>query len=113
MMHRTAEIQMMLIQFHSSLTASFTPNKNIQSWTTQSVGREMGVLKWVVMGKAYSEIAAIHAISVRTVKFHMSNIVNKLQVCNAKQSGLQGGEPGNSLSLVMLTRADLPGRVGS
>ena len=48
--------------------------------------RELGVLKWVVMGKAYSEIATIHAISVRTVKFHMANIVDKLCVCNAKQA---------------------------
>ena len=77
----------MLIQFHSSLTASFTPNKLFPELDDASLSdREMGVLKWVVMGKAYSEIAAIHAISVRTVKFHMSNIVNKLQVCNAKQA---------------------------
>lgn len=87
MMRRAAEIQMMLIQFHNSLTASFAPNELFPELGDASLSdREMGVLKWVVMGKAYSEIAVIHAISIRTVKFHMSNIVNKLQVCNAKQA---------------------------
>jgi LuxR family quorum-sensing system transcriptional regulator ExpR len=86
-MRRTAEIQMMLIQFHNCLTASFAPNELFPELGDASLSdREMGVLKWVVMGKAYSEIAAIHAISIRTVKFHMSNVVNKLQVCNAKQA---------------------------
>lgn len=87
MMNRTAEIQMTLIRFHNNLTASFTPSELFpESGDTSLSDKEMGILKWVVMGKAYSEVAAIHAISVRTVKFHMSNVVNKLQVSNAKQA---------------------------
>lgn len=83
----TAVIQMALIQFHDNLTARFTPSDLFPELGDCSLSvREMGVLKWVVMGKAYSEIAQIHAISIRTVKFHMSNIFDKLQVCNAKQA---------------------------
>lgn len=87
MQQRAAEIQMTLIQFHNSLTATFAPNELFSASADTSLSdREMGVLKWVVMGKAYREIAAMHAISVRTVKFHMSNVVHKLQVRNAKQA---------------------------
>ncbi|MCF4997217.1 LuxR family transcriptional regulator [Pseudomonas syringae] len=84
---QTAAIQMALIQLHDDLTASVSPSDLFPELRdAQLSDREMGVLRWVIMGKAYSEIAAIHAISVRTVKFHMSNIVDKLQVCNAKQA---------------------------
>ncbi|MQA55201.1 helix-turn-helix transcriptional regulator [Pseudomonas piscis] len=87
MTRHTAEIQMALIQFHNSLMDRFTPNELFPEKDDASLSnREMGVLQWVVKGKTYGEIAAIHAISVRTVKFHMSNIVHKLQVCNAKQA---------------------------
>ncbi|WP_135185857.1 response regulator transcription factor, partial [Pseudomonas syringae] len=48
--------------------------------------RETGVLKWVAMGKSYSEIAEIFSISERTVKFHMSNVSSKLEVRTAKQA---------------------------
>ncbi len=87
MMHRAAEIQMMLVQFQSKLTSCFSLNELFPELGDSGLSdRELGVLKWVVMGKAYREIAAIYAISVRTVKFHMSNVVNKLRVCNAKQA---------------------------
>jgi len=84
---RAADIQMALIHFHDDLTDS-TPLDVLfpasQAGTLSA--REMGVLKWVVMGKASSEIADIYAISERTVKFHMSNISGKLDVRNAKQA---------------------------
>ncbi|MDU2731101.1 LuxR family transcriptional regulator [Pantoea sp.] len=48
--------------------------------------REQEVLYWASMGKTYPEIATILVISVSTVKFHMGNIVNKLQVANARQA---------------------------
>ncbi|WLG96778.1 LuxR family transcriptional regulator [Pseudomonas sp. FP198] len=87
MMRRAAEIQMTLIQFQHRLTDCFSLSELFPELTEAGLSdRELGVLKWVVMGKAYSEIAAIHAISVRTVKFHMANIVDKLSVCNAKQA---------------------------
>jgi LuxR family quorum-sensing system transcriptional regulator ExpR len=87
MMHRSAKLQMTLVQFQSKLTSCFSLNELFpELGETELSVRELGVLRWVVMGKTYSEIAAIHAISVRTVKFHMANIVNKLCVCNAKQA---------------------------
>lgn len=38
------------------------------------------------MGKTYSEISIIIGIKTGTIKFHMSNVVKKLGVCNAKQA---------------------------
>ncbi|MHC8407627.1 MULTISPECIES: helix-turn-helix transcriptional regulator [unclassified Pseudomonas] len=82
-----AEIQMTLVQFQSRLTNCFSLNELFPDLDETGLSdRELSVLKWVVMGKAYREIAAICAISIRTVKFHMANVVNKLQVCNAKQA---------------------------
>ena len=40
--------------------------------------REVEVLKWVKSGKTNWEISAILNISERTAKFHVSNIINKL-----------------------------------
>lgn len=48
--------------------------------------RENEVLYWASMGKTYAEIATIVGISVRTVKFHMGNVVSKLGVSNARQA---------------------------
>lgn len=48
--------------------------------------RENEMLYWSSMGKTYGEIAFIAGISVRTVKFHMGNIVSKLGVCNVRQA---------------------------
>ncbi|WP_454877291.1 helix-turn-helix transcriptional regulator [Serratia inhibens] len=56
--------------------------------------RENEVLYWSSMGKTYGEIAAIAGISVRTVKFHMGNIVVKLGVSNARQAIRLGVELG-------------------
>ncbi|MHC8305808.1 helix-turn-helix transcriptional regulator [Pseudomonas sp. PB3P13] len=83
---KAAEIQMMLIQFQSQMTNCFSLDELFPDLETGLSDRELSVLKWVVMGKAYREVADICAISIRTVKFHMANIVNKLQVCNAKQA---------------------------
>ena len=82
-----AEIQMALIRFHDQLLA-IKPMCELFSepQDNQLSTRELGILKWVVMGKAYSEIADIFSISERTVKFHMSNVSSKLHVRNAKQA---------------------------
>lgn len=44
--------------------------------------RELEVLAWVKHGRNTSEIAAILEISERTVKFHISNIIRKLDAEN-------------------------------
>lgn len=87
MADQEAQIQMALIRFHRRLLSLRTVDEwfaKLQSGPLSA--KEMAVLKWVMMGKSYREIALICAISERTVKFHMSNIAGKLQVCNAKQA---------------------------
>lgn len=48
--------------------------------------RENEVLHWASMGKTYPEISMILGIKEGTVKFHMGNVVRKLDVCSAKQA---------------------------
>ncbi|WP_442890830.1 helix-turn-helix domain-containing protein [Arsenophonus sp. PmNCSU2021_1] len=48
--------------------------------------RENEVLHWMSAGKTYWEISVILGIKESTVKFHMENVVRKLDVCNAKQA---------------------------
>ncbi|WP_339502025.1 LuxR family transcriptional regulator [Pseudomonas silesiensis] len=87
MADQQGQIQMALIRFHSQLLSLRTVDELFSKLQSGPLsGKEMGVLKWVMMGKSYREIALICAISERTVKFHMSNISGKLQVCNAKQA---------------------------
>lgn len=52
----------------------------------QLTKRETDVLRWASQGKTYPEISIILGISVRTVKFHIENIVRKLDVSNAKHA---------------------------
>jgi LuxR family quorum-sensing system transcriptional regulator ExpR len=46
--------------------------------------RESEVLELLKIGKTYSEIAFILGISKRTVRFHIENILNKLDVTSVK-----------------------------
>lgn len=48
--------------------------------------REQQILQWVYAGKTYGEIATILVITERTVKFHMSNVMKKLGVNNARHA---------------------------
>ncbi|NWO07444.1 MAG: LuxR family transcriptional regulator [Alteromonadaceae bacterium] len=52
----------------------------------QLTEREIDVLSWASHGKTYSEVAIILGISERTVKFHIENIIKKLDVSNAKHA---------------------------
>ncbi|MEM6052485.1 LuxR family transcriptional regulator [Erwinia sp. P7711] len=60
--------------------ASHIVNENI--FTT----RENEILYWASVGKTYSETGTILGIKTTTVKFHMSNIVKKLGVTNARHA---------------------------
>jgi DNA-binding CsgD family transcriptional regulator len=44
--------------------------------------KEKAVLKWIMQGKCTSDIASIMQISARTVKYHISNIMQKLNAEN-------------------------------
>ena len=52
--------------------------------------REFEVLQWAKEGKNNGDIAIILSISERTVKFHLSNIFNKLNVVNRSQAIAKG-----------------------
>jgi len=48
--------------------------------------RETQVLEWAAKGKTAWEVATILSISERTVKFHLTNIYQKLNVINRQQA---------------------------
>lgn len=54
--------------------------------------REREILKWVSAGKTYAEVSIILSIAERTVKFHMSNVMKKLGVNNARHAVKLGAE---------------------
>lgn len=47
--------------------------------------REKEVLRWVASGKTYSEAAIILGITERTIKFHVANVKQKLNIYNTRQ----------------------------
>ncbi|AWB66084.1 LuxR family transcriptional regulator [Saccharobesus litoralis] len=55
-------------------------------WQPQLTDRELDVLNWVKEGKSNWDISQLLSISERTVKFHLSNIYEKLSVVNRSQS---------------------------
>ena len=81
--HIKGTLQLALVAFHSAMNrGSMALNPAEPPLTV----RERAILGWVSLGKSYSEIACICDIRVRTVKFHMANIVRKLEVDTAKQA---------------------------
>lgn len=54
--------------------------------------RENEILYWTSVGKTYQETGMILGIKVRTVKFHMLNIVKKMGVANARHAVRLGVE---------------------
>ncbi|WP_176508457.1 MULTISPECIES: helix-turn-helix transcriptional regulator [Pseudomonas] len=83
-----SHLQMLLIGFHGWLMSSRPTDQLFPAAGAQGLlsVRELGILQRVERGTSYREIADHCGISERTVKFHMSNIVGKLQVANAKQA---------------------------
>jgi len=96
MERRKADLQMLLIRVHELLMRCpkiidfFSPPSPVESLTQ----REQEILRWASKGKTYAEISLIAAISERTVKFHMANIVEKLEVSNAKHAISKAQENG-------------------
>lgn len=73
----------------TSLSDQGTSHPDKQSQFTQ---RENEILYWTSLGKTYQETGMILGIKVRTVKFHMSNIVKKMGVANARHAVRLGME---------------------
>jgi LuxR family transcriptional activator of conjugal transfer of Ti plasmids len=56
--------------------------------------RELTCLQWMSLGKKKSEIAEIHNLSEKTVRFHLDNVKTKLNAANAPHMvrlALEGG----------------------
>ncbi|HGM5491732.1 TPA: LuxR family transcriptional regulator [Serratia fonticola] len=95
--HCKAHLQMLLANFHQEITTRHqesvrnrfdNPNAAKDPLST----RENEVLYWASMGKTYPEIAIILGVKMRTVKFHIGNIVKKMGVANAKHAIRLGAE---------------------
>ncbi|QBH97667.1 LuxR family transcriptional regulator [Limnobaculum zhutongyuii] len=81
-----ADIQLLLIKTHDKVNKIINENQLIESEGSILSSRELEILQWVSMGKTYIESAIILGIRERTIKFHMKNIVNKLNVSNARHA---------------------------
>ncbi|WP_273908635.1 helix-turn-helix transcriptional regulator [Enterobacter bugandensis] len=78
------ELQGLLLQAHSMLLDLYHDQTPNQKFTLSS--RESDILYWCSTGKTYQEVSDILKITVSTVKFHMSKVVKKMGVKNAKHA---------------------------
>jgi DNA-binding NarL/FixJ family response regulator len=56
--------------------------------------REREILSLIARGESNAEIAANLSISVKTVRNHLSNIFNKLQVADRTQAAIKARDAG-------------------
>lgn len=61
-------------------------NKLHEKMEKRLTSREIEALHWASIGKTYREIATIMGITESTVKFHIGNLIVKLDVINAKHA---------------------------
>lgn len=89
-----SEIQLVLLditeQMHNLVMpgTKINPAVNIKPGETKPLftPRENKVLYWVSHDKTYAEVASILGISVRTVKFHISNVMKKMGVKSCRSA---------------------------
>jgi LuxR family quorum-sensing system transcriptional regulator ExpR len=89
------DIAILLASVHETyLTLISLSEKNTETTDgmNQFTSRENEILYWTSVGKTYQETGMILGIKVRTVKFHMSNIVKKMGVANARHAVRLGVE---------------------
>jgi DNA-binding CsgD family transcriptional regulator len=67
---------------HQALSRTVNEIKRHEKSCSVLSPKEMEVLKWLKQGKSTWDMAAILRISERTVKFHISNIIKKLNASN-------------------------------
>ncbi|OMQ21030.1 helix-turn-helix transcriptional regulator [Serratia oryzae] len=73
-------------EIYLMLTSLSEKNTPYPQETPRFTDRENDILYWASVGKTYQETGMILGITMRTVKFHMSNIVKKLGVTNARHA---------------------------
>lgn len=94
---KRGDISLLLASIHETyLALTYPPTENMNKIDKKTVftKRENEVLYWYSMGKTYQETSIILGIKLRTVKFHMSNIVKKMGVTNARHAVRFGIEHG-------------------
>lgn len=97
LVQKKGDISLLLASIHETyLALTYPPTENINKVDKKTVftKRENEVLYWYSVGKTYQETSIILGIKLRTVKFHMSNIVKKMGVTNARHAVRFGIEHG-------------------
>lgn len=80
------DIQAILLETHDMLLQVYRKSEDMSAARAALSTREAEILYWSSTGKTYSEVAGILQLTVSTVKFHMSKVVKKLGVKNAKHA---------------------------
>lgn len=83
------DLSVLLASVHETylaLTSLSEKNASSPEKNARFTDRENEILYWASVGKTYLETGMILGITTRTVKFHMSNIVKKLGVANARHA---------------------------
>lgn len=70
---------------HERMTSLLMP-RMLPEASVELTRRQVEILRWTADGKTVPEIAAILGISERTVKFHITNIQDKLRATNKLQA---------------------------
>ncbi|WP_032116573.1 autoinducer binding domain-containing protein [Candidatus Arsenophonus nilaparvatae] len=89
LIHENKErLQQLLIKTHQKFLSLYEEiERNRSQFKSSALSRrENEILYWVSMGRSYQDISKILGIKSGTIKFHMSNIVKKLGVYNAKHA---------------------------
>ncbi|MFC0229040.1 helix-turn-helix transcriptional regulator [Serratia aquatilis] len=73
-------------EIYLTLTSLSEKNATSTEKSPRFTDRENEILYWASVGKTYQDTGTILGIKARTVKFHMSNIVKKLGVSNARHA---------------------------
>lgn len=80
-----AIVEYILPHLHEAVTRLYGTNRELEVLPEFTI-REKETLKWAYEGKTAWEIGVILSISERTVKFHLNNIYQKLNVANRSQA---------------------------
>ncbi|ALR76993.1 helix-turn-helix transcriptional regulator [[Enterobacter] lignolyticus] len=86
------DISLLLASVHEAYLTLTSLSEKDTDKHSQFTPRENEILHWTSLGKTYQETGMILGIKVRTVKFHMSNIVKKMGVANARHAVRLGVE---------------------
>ncbi|WP_380178100.1 LuxR family transcriptional regulator [Kalamiella sp. sgz302252] len=89
------KIDLLLAMVHEKYLALMLLSDEVDKTNANSnlfTERENEILYWASIGKTYPEIGIILGLKTTTVKFHMTNIVKKLGVTNARHAVRLGVE---------------------